>query len=255
MFKVLSVTIGVLLLCAACDNPTNPVTVNNIIRTDTLTITDTIKRTDTLIITDTIKHTDTLTNQNFIPVIVKDTITRIDTIKHTDTLTQQKLIYVVVRDTITKHDTVYVPSVSSGYQYYRFVVDSAGLAGSSCIILTETDFIKNGQHYPTPRTVSVISHSPIAIGSIEALFDTDTTTGSTTGNYAKFTSTPWEWVIDMKQTIKFDSFYLSSWETFFYQEPSKVSIYGSMNLTGNWTLIGHQVFTQVYQSTTVPLTY
>ena len=120
-------------------------------------------------------------------------------------------------------DTSYL----NGFRYYRFVVNTINLGGSNGAILTETHFIRGVTAYPPTGTYTVISNSSLVGGNILALFDGDSTTGPTTGSYVKFSSVPWEWILDMKQNYVFNSFYLSSWQTDFYAEPSNIIIYGS----------------------------
>ena len=146
-------------------------------------------------------------------------------------------------------------SHSSAYRYYRFVINAMALAGPYEGILTETHFLKGGVAYPPAGSYTLVSNSPVELGNISSLFDGDSSTSSTNGNYMKFTSVPWEWIIDMNQNYTFDSFYLSSWQTYFYKEPSDISIYGSNSSSGPWNQIGAEVFTVIYQSAVVPLTY
>lgn len=149
--------------------------------------------------------------------------------------------------------TATITEDNSSYQYYRFVANASTLAGPHESILVETHFIMAGITYPKPDSFSVLSYSPMVIGNINSLFDNNSTANT---GYVKWTYTnTWEWVIDMKNNYTFDNFYMASWETFFYHEPSSVSIYGSHASTGPWTLLGVQVFTSIYQNATITLTY
>ena len=142
---------------------------------------------------------------------------------------------------------------SSSYQYYRFVANASTLAGPWESILTETHFIMAGIAYPKDTNFTIISYSPMVIGTITSLFNNN---GTANTGYVKWTYTnTWEWIIDMKDNYTFDSFYMASWETFFYHEPSNVSIYGAHTQSGPWSLLGAQVFTSIYQNATIPLTY
>lgn len=142
---------------------------------------------------------------------------------------------------------------SSSYRYYRFLASTSTLAGPYESILTETHFTMAGISYPKPDSFSILSYSPMVIGDINSLFNNN---GTANTGYVKWTYTqPWEWIIDMQTDYTFDSFYMASWETFFYHEPSNVSIYGSHASTGPWTLLGAQVFTSIYQNATIALTY
>jgi len=148
---------------------------------------------------------------------------------------------------------------SSGYRYYKFVVNASNIGSSSgaaedVSILTETHFLKGSVAYPPAGNYSIVSDSSVEAGSVAALFDGDSATDST-GNYMKFSLAFWAWVIDMKQNYTFDSFYLSSWQTYWYREPSDITIYGSNSSSGPWNQIGAEVFTVVYQSAVVPLVY
>jgi hypothetical protein len=145
------------------------------------------------------------------------------------------------------------------YRYYKFIVNTSNIgstpgAAEDVSILTETHFLKGGVVYPSAGDYTIVSDSSIKAGSVGALFDGNSATDST-GNYMKFSLAPWAWVIDMKQSYTFDSFYLSSWQTYWYKEPSDISIYGSNSSSGPWNLIGAEVFTTVYQSAVVPLMY
>lgn len=142
---------------------------------------------------------------------------------------------------------------SSSYRYYRFLASASTLAGPHESILVETHFIMAGISYPKPDSFSILSYSPMVIGNINSLFNDNSTANA---GYVKWTYTqPWEWVIDMHVDYTFESFYMASWETFFYHEPSSVSIYGSHAPTGPWALLGSQVFTSIYQNATIALTY
>jgi hypothetical protein len=59
----------------------------------------------------------------------------------------------------------------------------------------------------------------------------------------------------MNQNYKFDSFYLSGWQTYFYKEPSDITVYGSNSQAGPWSKIGSSIFTTIYGSATIPLQY
>ena len=145
-----------------------------------------------------------------------------------------------------------IQDVAPGYRYYKFVVSAMNLGGSSCGILTETSFLNDS--VPVVGGYTVLSSSTVAAGSIESLFDGDLTVGASTGLYMKFTTVPWQWVVDMGATYKFTALHIASWETFYYHEPSQVTVYGSSDAT-NWNQIGGQTFTTVYQDTLVPLSY
>jgi hypothetical protein len=148
---------------------------------------------------------------------------------------------------------------SIGYRYYKFVVNASNIGSSpgaaeDVSILTETHFLKGSVAYPPAGNYSIVSDSSVEAGSVAALFDGDSATDST-GNYMKFTLAPWAWVIDMKQNYTFDNFYLSSWQTYWYREPSDIAIYGANSSSGPWKQIGAEVFTAVYQAAVVPLVY
>jgi hypothetical protein len=143
------------------------------------------------------------------------------------------------------------------YQFYKFSVDAMDIGGSSCGILTEASFIDvNGNAVTLNGTnYIIVSSSPIAVGTLQPLFDGDVTVGPTTGNYMKFTVCPWEYIIDMGRAYMFGSFRIAAWETWFYHEPSRVSIYGATSSTGPWQLLGTKTWTSCYDQDTVMLSY
>lgn len=151
----------------------------------------------------------------------------------------------------------------NGYQYYKFVVEAIDLAGPYCAILTETSFMDG--YVPITDNYKVLSRSHMEVGGpnneelgdMRSLFDgyLNATDGNHTYyKYVKFTTTPWEWIVDMGSPSIYTSLTIASHETFFYSEPSRVKIYGS-NDTTTWNVIGNQTFTKIYQTTSISLSY
>ncbi len=139
-----------------------------------------------------------------------------------------------------------------GFRYYRFVVNAVAFGSTTTTCLTETHFLLGGIAYPPTDTYSVISFSPTQTGpDISALFNNDPSANS---GYVKFDNAPWEWIIDMKRSLKFDGFYIGCWQVGFYVEPSNFSIYGSDSYLGPWKQIGAKIDSAAYASDLVPLT-
>jgi hypothetical protein len=158
--------------------------------------------------------------------------------------------------------TIVEDSITTGYQFYRFVINTIGPlgGGTNCVCLTETHFIKSDTAYPRDASdYTVISNGTVyGNGSIAPLFN-----GSTSANdgYTKPCTengtpvTPWEWVIDMHQARTFTGFDMACWETFFYQVPTSVTLYGATAADGPWAQIGGQDFSSAYETATVDLFY
>lgn len=140
---------------------------------------------------------------------------------------------------------------TQGYRYYKFEVNATDLGGPYECILTETCFM-DGDAMVTDG-YKVLNHSPVYAGdtSTSTLFNGSDSAGK---GHVKTITIPWHWVVDMGASYKFTSMFISSWETFFYHEPSQVTIYGSDDAS-TWIQIGDKTFTSIYQSAFVPLTY
>jgi hypothetical protein len=151
--------------------------------------------------------------------------------------------------------TIVSDSITVGYRYYKFVMDSYANLGGGIYVpcFVETHFIKGGDTSIYPRGVSgLISYDTTFVGTIGAIFDGDLTANT---GHVKPTSVPWSYVIDMQESYTFTGFYMKVWETFFYGVPTSVSIYGSGSSVGPWVAIGGQTFSVCYQEVTIPLVY
>lgn len=250
MFNALKGFIVLSLLCSIIGCNTNTNRNVNIIGIDPDDLEE--RRTpDTILLPSKPDTVKVISNPDTVKVSSKpDTVVKIDTV-------------ISKPDTI-KPVTTTSPVAVQGYRYYKFVVEAMALGSSSCGILTETSFMDGDKHITTGY--NVISRSDFAwetnpaidstyeLGRMNSLFDGDVTVGSDHGNYIKFTSTPWQWVVDMGSCNKYTSLFISAHETFFYKEPSQVKVYGSNDQT-SWKVIGDKKFTEVYQTASIPLSY
>jgi len=142
-----------------------------------------------------------------------------------------------------------VETPSYGYQYYKLTINAIGLGGPNEAILTETSFL-NG-NTPIVGGYSVLSNSNTVIGDVSSLFNGDLTADA---GYVKFSSAPWSWIIDMGAAYTFTDLKIASHETFFYKEPSNITIFGSSDGT-TWNEIGGTTFSNEYQDALIELTY
>lgn len=153
--------------------------------------------------------------------------------------------------------TIVEDSITTGYRYYKFVINSYGNLGGGVYVpcLVETHFVKGDTVYPKDVSgYSVVSGDTAALGggTLAALFDGDLTANT---GFVKPTVNPWNIVVDMKVARTFTGFYMHLWETFFYGSPTSVTIYGATSATGTWTQIGAETFSADYQDATIPLVY
>lgn len=143
-----------------------------------------------------------------------------------------------------------VEGTTYGYRYYKLTVNSLNLGGPNEAILTETSFY-NGET-PVVGGYTTVSHSAIVIGAeLPCLFNGDATVD---GGYIKFDIFPWSWTVDMGASYVFTKLKIASHETFFYKEPSSITIYGSDD-GSTWNPIGDSTFTTEYQEAFITLTY
>ena len=147
-------------------------------------------------------------------------------------------------------------SITMGYRYYKFVINSYGNLGGGVYVpcLVETHFVKGDTVFPKDTTgYQILSMDQYATGNlVAALFDNDLTANT---GHVKPTVTPWSMVVDMKVAQIFTGFYMHLWETFFYGSPTSVTVFGATSSTGPWTQIGAQNFSVDYQEATIPLVY
>jgi hypothetical protein len=143
-----------------------------------------------------------------------------------------------------------VEPTNYGYRYYKLTVNSIGIGGPNEAILTETSFLN--VNTPVVGGYTTVSHSAIETGNeLSSLFNGDTTAS---GGYIKFSTFPWSWTVDMGAAYVFTQLKIASWETFFYKEPSSITIFGSTDGT-TWNEIGASTFSATYDQVFVQLTY
>ena len=202
--------------------------------------------------------------------------------------TNTDTIHAVIGSTVTSGSIA--ASAAQGYRFYRVVIDGANSSNKAGMALVEAHFSIAGvdSFYPGMGTsVADIYQSPytsyIYSGTLStikpysytyinppfALFNGDTVGkgGVSSACWIVIDSIPWEIILDMKSTnhSKFDSFYVCSWDTLKYTNPSSIKIYGTNETVTednyyqpyqvHWHQIASAVFPASYISATIPLHY